>query len=89
MGSTVRRGSSTLLAFLMDLLDRPWEVRLEHVRRSGNALADRMAKKASGNDLIVCRFLDPLRFAGMCCCVSRLLELNHGGTVGCFGSLLV
>ncbi|KAK8600005.1 hypothetical protein V6N12_049867 [Hibiscus sabdariffa] len=24
-----------------------------------------------------------------CGCVSRLLELNHGGTVGCFGSLLV
>ncbi|KAK9011962.1 hypothetical protein V6N11_040033 [Hibiscus sabdariffa] len=62
MGSNVRRGSSTLLPFIMDLLDRPWEVRLEHARRSGNALADRMAKRAFGNNLIVCCFLDPPSF---------------------------
>ncbi|KAK8559190.1 hypothetical protein V6N12_042472 [Hibiscus sabdariffa] len=51
-------GGSTLLPYTLDLISRPWEVRIHHVRRSGNVLADRMTKLASTSDLLVHRYID-------------------------------
>ncbi|KAK8497481.1 hypothetical protein V6N11_029305 [Hibiscus sabdariffa] len=61
---TVTSRGSMLLAFIVELASRNWEIRFQHVRRDSNVLADRMVKMAS--DLIVHRFFDsPLDCSGL------------------------
>ncbi|KAK9019107.1 hypothetical protein V6N11_034146 [Hibiscus sabdariffa] len=52
-------GGSTLLPYILELISCPWEVRMQHVRRCGNTMADFMVKMASETDLIIHRYLDP------------------------------
>ncbi|KAK8548099.1 hypothetical protein V6N12_061021 [Hibiscus sabdariffa] len=59
-------GGSTLVPYILELISRPWEVRLSHVRRNENALADHMAKMALASDFIVHKYLDlPLDCLGL------------------------
>ncbi|KAL4377801.1 hypothetical protein GQ457_02G014870 [Hibiscus cannabinus] len=57
--SSIACGGSTLVPYILELLSRPWEVRMSHVKKGGNALADCMAKVAPVSDFIVHRYLDP------------------------------
>ncbi|KAK8578761.1 hypothetical protein V6N12_069105 [Hibiscus sabdariffa] len=50
---------STLLPHILDLIARPWDIQLWHVRRRGNTLADRVAKLATEEDFLCHRYLDP------------------------------
>ncbi|KAK8996575.1 hypothetical protein V6N11_081844 [Hibiscus sabdariffa] len=56
--SSTACGGSTLVPYILELLSRPWEVRMSHVKRGGNALADCMVKVAPVSDFIVHRYLD-------------------------------
>ncbi|KAL4281998.1 hypothetical protein GQ457_03G033050 [Hibiscus cannabinus] len=46
-------GGFTLIPYILELISRPWEVRLQHGRRSGNTLVDRIANIASEIDLFI------------------------------------
>ncbi|KAK8529166.1 hypothetical protein V6N12_059954 [Hibiscus sabdariffa] len=59
MEPNVACGGSTLLPYILELISRPWKVRMQHVCRGDNILDDRMAKMALEYDLIVHRYLDP------------------------------
>ncbi|KAK8477357.1 hypothetical protein V6N11_021587 [Hibiscus sabdariffa] len=52
-------GGSTLLPHILELISRPWDVRVQHICRSSNGLADRMANLASPSDLLIHRYVDP------------------------------
>ncbi|KAL4378986.1 hypothetical protein GQ457_02G000930 [Hibiscus cannabinus] len=46
-----------LVPYIMELLSRQWQVRLAHVRREGNCVADWLAKHASVDDFLCHRLL--------------------------------
>ncbi|KAK8482274.1 hypothetical protein V6N11_019775 [Hibiscus sabdariffa] len=50
---------STLLPYILDLIARPWEIQLRHVRRGSNTLADRVAKLVTEEDFLCHRYIDP------------------------------
>ncbi|KAK8547934.1 hypothetical protein V6N13_123357 [Hibiscus sabdariffa] len=50
---------SSIVEHILRLLNQDWVVRLEFVPREGNVVADYMAKRACGDDLIYHRFVSP------------------------------
>ncbi|KAK8497343.1 hypothetical protein V6N12_064032 [Hibiscus sabdariffa] len=57
MEPNAMHGNSTLIPHILEMLSCRWEVRMKHICRSGNALADR--RWLSVTNLTVCRLLDP------------------------------
>ncbi|KAK9036128.1 hypothetical protein V6N11_078144 [Hibiscus sabdariffa] len=60
--------SLSLVNYIVELLSRRWEVRVEHVLHEGNKLADGMTKIVHDIDFLCHRFFDPW---------VRLLSLLH------------
>ncbi|KAK8998462.1 hypothetical protein V6N11_083851 [Hibiscus sabdariffa] len=64
------QSSPTLVFYIIELLNRSWSVKLQHVPREANRLADGMAKLASTEDFMCRHFLSPLDS------VLRLVQLD-------------
>ncbi|KAK8557557.1 hypothetical protein V6N12_009787 [Hibiscus sabdariffa] len=45
---------------IVEVMDRPWLIRISHVGRGSNCAADWMAKQANFDDLLCHRYLTPL-----------------------------
>ncbi|KAK9037274.1 hypothetical protein V6N11_022193 [Hibiscus sabdariffa] len=51
------RSAFTLVPYIVELLNRDWYFKLEHIRRVGNRLADNLTKLVSFDDLLCHRLL--------------------------------
>ncbi|KAL4301845.1 hypothetical protein GQ457_10G023320 [Hibiscus cannabinus] len=52
-------GVPSIVHSIVEVLDRSWCIRISHIARGGNSVADWMTKLASSEDLVCHRYLSP------------------------------